>query len=561
MYLKRCFILVLFIIIDIVLLFAQQTSQFGDLGNGMFRNPVIPSDYSDPDIIRVGEDYYGIASTFCFSPGMIVIHSKDLVHWEIINHVVDDISFLNPELDWTQMKGYYNGVWAGSLRYYDGMFYCHFATPRGGWFVATTTDIRGKWEVKAMRDCNGRELRGRGWDDLCPLWDGDGHAYIIASNFGKYWFPHIYKMSSDGTQLLDGMIDDNCDVTKNIEIIGGYVVKPYRTAEANKLYKWNGMYYIYFSEVREIHGNKVRVPVMRRSKSIYGPYEELLLMHSQGKLVDKEPNQGAIVDTEDGKWFFVTHHGTGDFDGRVLSVVPVCWKEGWPHIGQDIDHDGVGEMVWELPKPISREAAEFIQTSDDFNGDRLGHQWEFNHQPRQEKWSLSERKGYLRLYAFAQLREGDFFSTGNIVSQRYIRWGRGEAVAKLDINKMDNGQEAGLVHFNGGKDYAYLAVVKVNGRLSLVYRSKNSKGAEQVLPLTFLPGGQRSLWLKTEIDFSGRAVFYWSLNGHKYHACGVSFQLKWGNYRGSRIGLFTYNNFQENGYIDVDYMTYCEKND
>ena len=147
------------------------------------------------------------------------------------------------------------------------------------------------------------------------------------------------------------------------------------------------------------------------------------------------------------------------------------------------------------------------------------------------------------------------------MSQRYIRWGKGEAVAKLDINKMDNGQEAGLVHFNGGKDYAYLAVVKVNGRLSLVYRSKNSKGAEQVLPLTFLPGGQRSLWLKTEIDFSGRAVFYWSLNGYKYHACDAVFQLKWGNYRGSRIGLFTYNNLHENGYIDVDYMTYCEKND
>ena len=147
------------------------------------------------------------------------------------------------------------------------------------------------------------------------------------------------------------------------------------------------------------------------------------------------------------------------------------------------------------------------------------------------------------------------------MSQRYIRWGKGEAVAKLDINKMDNGQEAGLVHFNGGKDYAYLAVVKVNGRLSLVYRSKNSKGAEQVLPLTSLPGGQRSLWLKTEIDFWGRAVFYWSLNGDKYYACDAAFQLKWGNYRGSRMGLFTYNNLQENGYIDVDYMTYCEKND
>lgn len=199
MYLRSFIVALVFAAVHSFAVFAQQTSVFGDLGNGMFRNPVLPSDYSDPDVIRVGEDYYGIASTFFFSPGMVVIHSKDLVHWEIINHVVDDISFLNPELDWTKMKGYYNGVWAGSLRYHQGTFYCHFATPRGGWFVATTTDIRGKWEVQAMKDANGRELRGRGWDDVCPLWDDDGQAYIIASNFGKHWFPHIYKMSWDKT--------------------------------------------------------------------------------------------------------------------------------------------------------------------------------------------------------------------------------------------------------------------------------------------------------------------------------------------------------------------------
>lgn len=557
---KSCFIVFVLTIAHCFNLFGQQTHVFGDLGNGLFRNPVIPSDYSDPDVIRVGEDYYAIASTFCFSPGMIVIHSKDLVNWEIINHVVDDISFLNPELDWSEMKGYYNGVWAGSLRLHNGKFYCHFATPRGGWFVATTTDIRGKWEVKAMKDSNGRELRGRGWDDVCPLWDDDGQAYIIASNFGKYWFPHIYKMSPDGTQLLDGVIDENCDVTKNIDIIGGYVVKPYRTAEANKLYKWNGMYYIYFSEVREIHGNKVRVPVMRRSKNIYGPYEEQLLMHSQGKNIDKEPNQGTIIDTEDGKWYFVTHHGTGDFDGRVLSVLPVEWRDGWPHIGKDTDNDGVGEMVWELNRPVSKVYKGKIQTSDYFDSQILGHQWEFNHQPKEGKWSLNERNGYLRLYAFGQLRKDDFFSTGNVVSQRYIRWGKGEAVTRIDIKGMADGQVAGLSHFNGGKDYACISVSKNGSDLSIVYKTKNGKNNERTVNLGNISSRQRTIWLKTEIDFSGKAVFYWSTNGKKYNLCNEEYLLKWGNYRGSRIGIFTYNNKQEKGYIDIDYMTYNEIN-
>lgn len=558
MSLKSYIVAVIVIIILPSVAFAQQTSVFGDVENGIFRNPVIPSDYSDPDIIRVGEDYYGIASTFCFSPGMIIIHSKDLVHWEIVNHVVDDISFLNPDLNWTSMKGYYNGIWAGSLRYHQGMFYCHFATPQGGWFVATTKDIYGKWKVQAMKDGNGKELRGRGWDDVCPLWDDDGQAYIIASNFGKHWFPHIYKMSPDGTQLLDGWISKDCDVTQNMEIIGGYVVKPYRTAEAGKLYKWKDMYYIYFSEVRKIHGNNVRVPVMRRSKSIYGPYEEQLLMHSQGKDVDKEPNQGAIVDTEDGKWYFVTHHGTGDFDGRVLSVVPVNWKDGWPHCGEDTDGDNVGEMTWILPKPIDKQTTITMQTSDSFDSPRLGHQWEFNHQPREDKWSLLERKGHLRLYAFNQLHKGEFFSTGNVLSQRYIRWGKGEFIAKLDISQTVEGQETGIAHFNGGKDYACIVVTKRGRQQNIFYKTKNGKQPEEVIPLGEIPSKQRTLWLKTIIDFSGKAMFYWSTDGKKYTACDATFQLKWGSYRGDRIGLFTYNNQQEKGYVDFDDVTYRE---
>lgn len=538
-------------------LFAQQSDLFGDIGNGYFRNPVLPSDYSDPDVIKVGEDYYGISSTFCFSPGMVVIHSKDLVNWEIINHVVDDISFLNPELSWDKMEGYYNGIWAGSLRLHNGIYYCHFATPKGGWFVATTSDIRGKWTVKPMKDANGRELRGRGWDDVCPLWDDDGQAYIIASNFGKHWFPHIYKMSVDGEQLLDAIIDEKCDPSKNIELIGGYVVKPYRTAEANKLYKWNGLYYIYFSEVRNIHGNNVRVPVMRRSKSIYGPYEEQLLMHSQGKEIDQEPNQGSIIEARSGQWYFVTHHGTGNFDGRMLSVLPVEWKDGWPHIGYDIDNDGVGEMVWQLERPHNEIVPYSIQTSDNFNTPHLGHQWEFNHQPRADKWSLTARKGYMRLYAFHQLRENDFFSIGNILSQRYIRWGKGQSVTKMDIRGMQIGQEAGIAHFNGGKDYATLCVILNEKEFELVLKKKLTKQKEEIISLSRLPKGTKNLYLKTEIDFTGKATFCWSTNGRKYHSTPMDYYLKWGNYRGSRIGIYTYNNKNDKGgYIDIDSFNY-----
>jgi beta-xylosidase len=298
---------------------------------------------------------------------------------------------------------------------------------------------------------------------------------------------------------------------------------------------------------------------MRRSKNIYGPYEEKLLMHSQGKNVDKEPNQGTIIDTPDGKWYFVTHHGTGDFDGRVMSVVPVEWVDGWPLIGKDIDNDGVGEMVWEVEKPIKNKVKEFIQTSDDFNSDKLSPQWEFNHQPKINKWSLTDNKGHLRLYAFNQLRKGDFFSTGNVISQRYIRWGKGEVLVKLDIRGMKEEQEAGLSHFNGGRDYACLAINK-DGKLKLKLEIKYSSNKDvEISDEVLLPNNIKYIYLKTNIDFDGKASFSWSTNNKSFKKCTKSFQLKWGNYRGSRIGLYTFNNYKDDGFIDIDNFIYEKK--
>jgi beta-xylosidase len=529
---------------------SQHTPSFGDLGNGYYRNPIIPADYSDPDIIRVGNDYYGIASTFCFSPGMIIIHSRDLVNWEIIGHVVDDISFLQDNLDWSKMNGYYYGIWAGSLRYHDGLFYCHFCTPRGGWFVATAKDIRGKWHVQAMKDSHGKELRGGGWDDVCPLWDDDGNAYIIGSNFGREWYPHLFKMSADGTTLLNGTKSDSATI-KNMDIAGGFVTCNHRTGEANKIYKWNGMYYLYFSEVLPVDGGKERVPVMLRSKNIYGPYERKVIMHSQGRNVDREPNQGAIIDTPDGKWYFVTQFGSGDFEGRDLNTIPVVWKDGWPMPGDDLDGDSTGEMTWQSKMPIKCASHCRMQSSDSFKSHVLSPQWEWNHQPRNDKWSLNERKGWLRLHAFAQVRKDDFFATGNVLSQRYTRYGESHITVKMDVRGMADGQTAGLAIFNGGKDFSYLAVEQHGKSRKLVFVKKQIKDkTASRIEGNLLAEDLKTLLLNTKIDFDGHASYSWSTDGKVFHPLGDTFQLAWGNYRGCRIGMFTFNNLSDKGYAD-----------
>ena len=394
---------------------SQQTPKWGDQGNGTFRNPVLPGDFSDPDVIRVGDDYYGISSTLQESPGMVIIHSKDMVNWEIIGHVVDDVSFLSPEMSWNSMKGYNQGVYAGSLRYHNNKFYCHFTTMKNGWFVGIADRAEGPWTVSQMTDMEGKPLNGYGWDDNCPLWDDDGNAYIIASDFGRYeWCPRIFRMSPDGKQLLDGRVSEKSDNAKYLDIVGGHVTHPYRTSEANKMFKRNGYYYFFFSEVRPVDGFEPRIPVLLRSKNIYGPYELKEILHSQGFDKDFEPNQGALVDTPDGKdWYFITHHGTGHFSGRFLSVLPMKWVNDWPVISEDLDHDGVGEMVWEQKTPKLINPGIKMQTSDEFSSGKLGVQWQWNQQPRADKWSLAEHPGFLRLYAFRPLEEKKIFTAGN----------------------------------------------------------------------------------------------------------------------------------------------------
>ena len=191
-------IVVLIFTLSTVNVFAQndykwgEWTTWGDQGDGTYCNPVLPSDYSDIDCIRVGDDYYAISSTFQYSPGMVIIHSKDLVNWTIKGHVVSDLRQISEEMNWTRMNRYGRGIWAGAIRYYQGKFYVYFGTPDEGYFMSTATDPAGPWEplhcVKAEK----------GWDDCCPFFDDDGQLYFVGTHFADKYKTYLYRMTPDG---------------------------------------------------------------------------------------------------------------------------------------------------------------------------------------------------------------------------------------------------------------------------------------------------------------------------------------------------------------------------
>ena len=170
--------------------------RWGDQGDGTYQNPVLPSDYSDLDCIRVGADYYAISSTFQFSPGVVILHSRDLVNWTIAGHAVADLTQISPELNWDRMDRYGKGIWAGAIRHHAGKFWIYFGTPDEGYFMTTASDVRGPW---APLHC---VLKGAGWDDCCAFWDDNGQGYLVGTCFRDGYNIHLWKLTPDGRDLV-----------------------------------------------------------------------------------------------------------------------------------------------------------------------------------------------------------------------------------------------------------------------------------------------------------------------------------------------------------------------
>jgi len=494
---------------------------WGDQRDGTYRNPVLPSDYSDLDCIRVGADYYAISSTFQFSPGVVILHSRDLVNWTIAGHAVADLTQIGPELNWDRMNRYGKGVWAGAIRFHDGKFWIYFGTPDEGYFMTTARAIAGPWApLHAV-------LREAGWDDCCPFWDDDGQGYFVGSNFRDGYKIHLWKLTPDGRDLVQE---------------SDHVIHQSRGSEANKLYKFNGIYYHLFSE----NDKEGRVVMMERATNILGPYDqEKQLNHADRQA--KEPNQGGLVQSENGNWYWFTHHGSGDWSGRNASLLPVTWLDGWPIIGQ-VGADGIGSMVWAGKKPVAGTAVVTPPASDEFDETVLPPQWEWNYQPQADKWSLTERPGWLRLHAFRPLEPDNLLKAGNTLTQRSFRTLTNEVVVKLDLAGLTDGQQAGLCHF--AKSHSAVGVQQ-DGTTRTLVNLNNGRAT----PGPVITGND--LWLKSVWGLDGLSRYSYSLDGRTFTGFGSPYQLSWGSYRGDRIGLYNFNAKAGAGWVDVDYFHYA----
>jgi beta-xylosidase len=500
----------------------------GDQGDGTYANPILPGDFSDPDVIRVGIDYYLITSTFQYSPGMAIMGSKDLVNWRYIGHCIPDLTQIGPELNWNRMNRYNRGVYAGALRWHDGKFWVFTTTMDEGVFMTTATNPAGLWGP-LVKLSGGAGWNDKGWDDPCPLWDDDGQAYLVISKPGDKWWTHLFKMSADG---------------RSIDPASDSVVDDYRGSEGNKIYKINGLYYVFHNQ---IDGPNNRTGVFMRAKTLRGPWEKKLFLYGDGPKHEREPNQGGLVQTPGGSWWFITQQGQGGcFDGRPSSLLPVKWEDGWPVVDKPTEKS---TMVWRHRKPVDGFPVAFPQSSDEFSSSELGPQWEWNFQPRADRWSLTERPGFLRLKAFPPTQKGNFFKAGNTLTQRVIGYEGGEVTAKIDPSGMADGQVAGLVLF--WKEYAILGAVQRGGVRRVELNVNGVLADGPVLP----PDGS-ALWLRAEISDQAACTFVYSLDGRSFTPIGGSFPLGWNNYRGSRVGLCCYNDDAEAGVLDVDWFHY-----
>ena len=369
-----------------------------------------------------------------------------------------------------------------------------------------------------------------GWEDPCPLWDDDGQAYVGRSQLGGGPI-YIHKMSADGTRLLDD----------------GKKVYEGPVAEGTKLFKKDGYYYISIPEGGVSSGWQT----VMRSKNIYGPYESKRVLE-MGVTKVNGPHQGALVDTPEGEWWFY-HFQSADPQGRVVHLQPVVWEDGFPVIGTDYDKNGIGEPVKVCKKPAVKcdVTPHAPQASDDFSSDKLAVQWQFNHNPANENWSLTSRPGWLEIKA---LKAESVRDSRNQFTQKTMGY-KGEAVIRMDYSAMTEGQRAGLECIGNKFCGAGVLVQKDAGTLTPVVYYENE--GQIKLIKTVEKGGDPVIYVKLAIDaLNNKHQFSYSLDGQNYLECGDSFQEGSRDWKGSRVGLYSYNTKEEGGSAWFDSFEY-----
>ena len=486
---------------------------WGDQGNGTYINPILNADYSDPDVIRVGEKYYMVASDFHFI-GMQILESDDMVNWRVVTQVYDRFDLPG----WDANAHYAGGSWAPAIRYHDGKFWVFFCTPDEGLFMTQAERPEGPWSPLHCVKAVGK------WEDPCPLWDEDGQAYLGRSRHGAGPII-IHRMSADGRQLLDD----------------GVTVYTGPVAEGTKFLKRNGWYYLSIPEGGVGGGWQT----ILRSRNIYGPYEKRVVLE-KGSTDINGPHQGAIVDTPEGEWWFYHFQEAGAL-GRVVHLQPMHWQDDWPVMGVDIDRNGIGEPVhvWTKPRVTAATTPHLPQTSDDFETTTLSPQWQWNHNPVDGAWSLTEHKGMLTLHA---LQAGHFAKARNTLTQKVMGY-ESEAVAAFDVSHMAEGGRAGIACM--GRTNELLGVMKRNGKYVL-YRG-NNEGETELKGI----GGNKTLYLRLSLDIPGKSIrFAYSTDNKTFTTAGEPFFVNAGFWKGIRLTIYHYNVTTDGGHVTLPWVRY-----
>lgn len=508
-----------------------------DLQNGYYQNPVIHADYSDPDVIRVSEDYYMTTSSFNYAPGLPILHSKDLVNWSLLSYALPAL----PPYDHFRSAQPGGGVWAPSIRHHNGLFYIYYPDPDFGIYLITAKDPAGPWSDPVLVE------GGKGFIDPCPLWDDDGRVYLV----------HAYAGSRAGIKSIIVVKELNREGTRVINtgtiVYDGHEQDP--TIEGPKFYKRRGYYYIF----APAGGVATGWQTVLRARHVLGPYERKVVMH-QGSTNINGPHQGAWIDTPSGEDWFM-HFQDKEAYGRVVHLQPMTWVNDWPVIGQDDDGDGIGEPVLRYRKPALRSGRTLVNPveGDEFDGTTLSGAWQWQANPEAHWMFLNPTKGILRLYSQRNTSDSaNLWMLPNVLSQKFPA---PEFTATTQLSFHPNpklqGERAGLIVT--GRSYAYVGLEQRADGVYLIMSvcgSADKGNTEQVQDVVRM--ADTTVWLQVQVREGGMATFRYSLDGKQFKTLSPVFVARAGQWVGAKVGLFCTRAEQTNdaGYADIAWFRF-----
>jgi beta-xylosidase len=486
-----------------------------DNNDGSFTNPIMWGDWPDPDVIRVDDDFYFISTSMHYVPGCPIARSKDLVNWEMAGYAIphyDEDSRYN-------MNGgtlYLNGSWAATIRYHNGLFYVGFCTPyglgtsKGHFTMCTAKNVKGPWT---------RTIFPEYLYDPGLLFDDDGKVYVVHGQSTLY----VTELNADALSVKG----PNVKIIENTQ------------QEGSHFYKINGKYYI----LGAAGGTQGR-QVCLRSDNIYGPYQSKVILNDDSTYPGNGLHQGGMMQLKDGTWWAIIMQDRGPI-GRVPNLEPVSWVNGWPMLGTN----GKGVVTWQKPNVGSTYPIKTPATTDEFNAAELGLQWQWNHNPDPEKWSLTERPGFMRLKAS---KASNLTLVRNTLTQR-VQGPDSEGIVEMDVHGLKDGNVAGFGIFQF--PYAFVAV-RQEGRTRKIVMINNNK---TIATINRNFTGNK-IWFRAKCNhINFKALFSYSTDGKNFQPIGNELKMDLGlSWTANRFALFNYStkDIGIGGYADFNWFHY-----